>query len=250
MKKTPLLFSATLLFALTAWSGPEVDRLLSEYQNIETVSCRLRRTVDGPIGKIRFISRIYYTNQDQLHVDNLSPLKRRTIADGTRLFQYAEGDPKGFSRPISDLSDEMKISLRKIPGSPMDHLLRLKPFAENELSTENGNKRIGIDAEKTYAVLTLDPQNRLIKLTYFSASDRTKETARYTYSDFREVAKNTQIPFTHQTEISQPGETIIELLQIDSFTANQPVAASLFIPGNFFRKNIDFVDEFSKIFPN
>ena len=110
--KAPKLLIITLsalMLIPAAYAGKEVDRLLKEYSKIETVSCRIRRTVDGEVAKIKFLSRIYYTNKDQLHVENLTPVKRRTIADGERLYQYGEGDPKGFSRPINELSEAKRI---------------------------------------------------------------------------------------------------------------------------------------------
>jgi hypothetical protein len=36
---------------------------------------------------------------------------------------------------------------------------------------------------------------------------------------------------------------------VDRYVANEPVAASLFVASSFFDKDIDFVDDFEKIYP-
>lgn len=244
-----LLITALFTCMPRLYAGEAVQQLLNNYSQIETVSCQMRRTVDGAGGKIKFISRIYYTNKDQLHVDNLSPLKRRTLADGTRLFQYVEGSPKGFSRPIDALSEPMKISLRKIPGTAMDHLLRLSELPETPLPAENGAPRIGIASEKNYAVLEFDSPDRLARLTFYKTEQMRTQIADYTYSDFHEVLPNLFIPFSHHALFPQGPDTYTETIRLDQFTANQPIAASLFIASNFFNKNIDFVADFAKISP-
>ena len=77
--------------------------------------------------------------------------------DGRSLWQHAEGDPKGFSRPIDQLSDQMRISLEMVPGTAMDHLLRLKGMEESVLpADESGARRIAIQLEKQYVVMTID----------------------------------------------------------------------------------------------
>ena len=121
MKAIKLLFPilSIILLSTSAHAGKEVDRLLAEYSNIETVSCQIRRTKEGAAGKIKFMSRVYYTNKNQIHAEGITPVKRRTIADGKRLYQYVEGDPKGFSRPIEELSEQMRISLQFVPGTAM-----------------------------------------------------------------------------------------------------------------------------------
>ena len=95
MKATNLMLSclAAGLFATASLAGEEVDRLLTEYGKIETVTCQIRRTKEGDLGKMKFLSRVYWTHQGMLHSEGISPLKRRTICDGTRLWQYVDGDP-------------------------------------------------------------------------------------------------------------------------------------------------------------
>lgn len=232
-------------------AGEEVDRLLSEYAKIKTVTCQIRRTKEGDLGKMRFLSRVYWTNQDKLHSEGITPVKRRTIADGKRLWQYAEGDPKGFSRPIGDLSEQMTISLKMIPGTAMDQLLRLKDLDETSLAAdETATKRVGIQTPQQYVVLRFDALDRLTGLRFFKTADMKDLTARYDYSDFNEAVPGVWMPMTHTIVVYGNKSNFSETVKVDRFIANQPVAESLFIAPSFFDKEIDFVDDFAKIYPS
>ena len=244
----PSLFAALFITSFS-FAGQEVDRLLAEYGEIETATCKIRRTKKNAGGKIKFLSRVYYTNQGQLHAEGLSPFKRRTIADGEKLFQYVEGDPKGFSRPINQLSKQMSISLSSVPGSPMKHLLRLKKLQESPLPPMEETTRVGLLDDQKYAVLLFDAQKRLIGIDLFKSAEMKVKIAAYTYENLSEVLPGIWIPFTHQISITDGEFQMQETIKVDSFTANQPIAASLFIPANFFNKNIDFVGNFEEIFP-
>lgn len=250
--KTPKLILTTLsalLLTSISQAGEEVDRLLEGYSKIETVTCQVRRTKEGPAGKMKFLSRVYYTNKDQLHAEGISPIKRRTIADGERLYQYVEGDPKGFSRPISVLSEQMAISLRLVPGTAMDHLLRLKGLDETTLPSEDSAKRVGLQTENKFVVLLFDDQDRLIGIDFFKTTNQNNKIASYTYQDFAEPVAGVWVPFTHKASIYGDGVQFDEVVKVDRFIANKPVAQSLFIPASFFDKTVDFVDDFAKIFP-
>lgn len=252
MKASKLLPPALAIFlvATASHGGNEVDRLLDEYAKIETVTCQIRRTKEGAAGKIKFLSRVYWTNENKLHAEGISPVKRRTIADGQRLWQYAEGDPKGFSRPIGDLSEEMTISLKMVPGTAMDHLLRLKGLEETKLPANDGAaKRRGIQIDQQFVVLVFDDTDRLIGIRFFRTPEMKDTYAEYRYSDFSEAIPGVWVPMTHEAIIHAEGTEFSEIVKVDRFTANQPIAAALFIPSSFFDKGIDFVDDFAKIYP-
>jgi hypothetical protein len=241
---------ALFLYLPAVYAGKEVDRLLAEYSKIESVSCKIRRTKEGQAGKMKFLSRVYWTDQDQIHAEGITPVKRRTIADGKQLFQYNEGDPKGFSRPVSELSEQMTISLRFVPGTAMDHLLRLKGLDEEILPTSDGfAKCVGIEAGNRFVALKFDGQDRLAGIDFYDRDDRSKVLADYDYSGFSEPLPGVWIPHTHIAQIHNDKMSFKETVKVDSFIANKPVAQSLFIPANFFHKDIDFVDDFAKIFP-
>jgi hypothetical protein len=238
-----------LLFS-SAYSGPEVDRLLDGYSKIEAVSCHIRRTKTGNLGKMTFLSRVYWTNNDQLHAEGISPIKRRTIADGKTLWQHIEGDSKGFSRPVDELSEPMTISLRMVPGTAMDHLLRLKGFDETPLAADDAAaKQVGIQAGEQYVVLRFDAADRLIGLRFFKTSGMKELAARYDYSGFAEAAPGAWVPLAHELVVFGGDGSFSETVKVDRFVANQPLAESLFISSSFFDKSVDFVSDFANI-PN
>lgn len=243
-----IAFILLLSVALSA-SASEVDRLLNEYKQIKTVSCKIRRTVNGGAGTVRFISRVYWANDDRLHVDNLTPVPRRIISDGKTFFSFAKGDPKGFSRPVAQLSEKMLLSLRKIPGTAMDHLLRLKGAEEISLDGQDGIRKVAYHAANQYVVMEIDSQGRLVRINFYETEKRDVLTAGYEYSDFAEIAPNIWVPMQHHAQWNSPdGSSYSETVHLDEFFANQPVAVSLFDSSMFFDKDIDFVDSFSEIY--
>jgi len=242
------LFLFALLLAVTL-SATEVDRLLTEYQQIKTVTCQIRRTSSGGNQTVRFLSRVYWQNDDRLHVENLSPIPRRIVSNGNTFFSYAQGDPKGFSRPVDALSEEMTISLRKIPGTPMDHLLRLKGLEEKKLNPDGTLTRTGYQAEKRYVVLRVDSLNRLEGIDFFETSTLQEKVASYRYSNFKEVLSGVWVPLLQEAVLAVgDDQEVSETVQVDRFVANEPVAKTLFDPATFFDKQIDFVDSFAKIY--
>jgi hypothetical protein len=132
----------------------------------------------------------------------------------------------------------------------MDQLLRLKGMEEHPLPAgEGGARRVGIQADRNYVVLLLDADNRLAGIDFFKTPDMKEKTAEYRYSDLSEVVPGAWVPFTHQARILSKEAPFTETVKVDSFVANQPVAETLFIASSFFDKNVDFVDDFKKIYP-
>lgn len=128
-----LLALLVQLAATAACAETLVAKLIKDYEAVQTLTCDLRRDNESGPDKMRFLSRIYYARPDRLHVENSAPIERTIISDGTNFYSYIQGDPKGFSRPVSQLDAEMLRSLRKVPGTAMDHLLRLENVPETEL---------------------------------------------------------------------------------------------------------------------
>ena len=253
MKSCKLLTAvlSLLLLAPFARAGKEVDRLLAEYGKVESATCKIRRTKEGAAGKMKFLSRVYWTRENKLHAEKLTPVKQRTIVDGETLYQYTEGsNNKGFSRPIDELSEQMRVSLSYVPGTAMDHLLLLKGLEESELPpAPDGSRRVGIQTPSNYVVLGFDAQNRLTGIDFFKTAEMDNRFADYDYSSFSEVLPGVWVPFTHTALLNRNNVEFKETVKVDRFVANQPIAESLFIPSNFFDKDIDFVDDFAKIFP-
>jgi len=225
-----------------------VERLLAQYEPIKTVSCEVRKVTKGPGGKIRTLSRVYYRRPDQIHVETVSPLKRRIISDGSRLYSYIEGDPRGFSRPVGKLDKDMAISLRKIPGTAMDHLLRLKGVPEQNLEATPGFPvRKGYKTDKLFAVLSLDPVGRLARIAFYDSPGMRSKTAQCEYSRFREVATGIWIPRLHRTVALIEGVETRETVRISNLAVNEPIANGLFVAHSFF-EGIEFAENFEDIY--
>lgn len=240
-----------LLLAPFARAGKEVDRLLADYGKIETVTCKVRRTKEGGAGKIKFLSRVYWTNRDQINAEGLTPIKRRTVCDGNYLFQYVEGAPRGFARPVGQLSEQMQISLRFVPGTAMDILLHLTDSEEKVLPAEGNNaKSIGVLTEKNYTVLGFDQKDRLVSVTFYKTPNQEFCIATYEYCDFAEPIPGVWVPLTHHVSIENAEMTFKETVKVDHFTVNEPLGESLFMPSEYFDKGVDFVDDFAKISPS
>lgn len=224
-------------------------RLLAGYEKIQTLTCELRKDVKGPSGTGRRLSRIYFQRPDMLHVDNATPIKRRIVADGTSLYSYIEGDPKGFYRPISDLDPEWLISLRNVPGSAVEHLLNIGAAAEIDLpATGEYPVRKGYQTERLFVVLSMDTQDRLAGIEFFATSEMQQKNAQYTYSNFVEPVAGVWLSTLHEAIVWVNGNEINETTRISNLAVNRTIAPSLFKPANFF-KGVDFASRMEDIYP-
>ena len=77
----------------------------------------------------------------------------------------------------------------------------------------------------------------------------TTRLASYRYSDFSEAIAGVWVPMTHAIEMKGTNGSFQEIVKVDRFIANEPIAGSLFIASSFFDKDVDFVDDFAKIYP-
>jgi hypothetical protein len=242
----------TLLLALlcvpAAGAETLMERVLRSYDPVQSLCCEIRKDTENPAGAIRTLSRVYYQRPDRLHVENVSPVKRRIVSDGTTFFSYIEGDPKGFSRPVAKLDREMLLQLRKVPGTAMDHLMRLAGAAARPMDpTEEFPQREGYDAENCFAVLSLDAVGRLARIEVFTAADMKQKTAEYAYSAFKEAAPGVWIPCLHQVTAWTGGVETRETSRIDNLAVNPPIAGALFIAEPFFR-GVPFTASFDEIY--
>ncbi|TAN36752.1 MAG: hypothetical protein EPN23_08050 [Verrucomicrobia bacterium] len=245
----PILGTFYFCFAAgTAKAETLAEKLIAQYDGVQSLQCQLRRDTEAAAGKMRKLSRIYFQRADKLHVDNVTPLKRRIVCDGMTFFSYIEGDPKGFSRPVSKLDEDMLVSLRQVPGTAMDQLLRLKGVAETNLPAAEGFPvRRGYDKGKTFVVLALDASNRLARIEFFTTSAMQQRTARYDYGQFQEVMPGVAIPCLQQAVFSLGGVESRETVHVDNLVVNQPIPANLFQPSQFF-KGVQFADSFEEIY--
>jgi len=225
-----------------------VEQLLAGYERIQSMSCEIRRDMETSASKVTWLSRVYFQRPDRLHVDNSAPVPRRIVADGTNFFSHVEGDRKGFSRPVVQLDTEMLISLRKVPGTAMDHLLRLRGLAETNLpATAEFPVRRGYAGPKAFMVLSLDASNRLGRVEYFTAADQSRKTVQYDYSAFREAVPGVWISCLHKGVVTLGSVESRETTRVNNLAVNQVIPPKLFDAGLFF-KEVEFVATFDEIY--
>ena len=239
-----LACSTTILAQSPTWARQRLE----DYEQIKTVSCEVQRVIKSEDQTIRKLSRVYLQRPDHIHVDNVSPLPRRYIADGKNLYYYVQGDPKGFSRPISELDEAWQISLRKVPGTLSDVLMRV---ADNKQTTLEGTEecplRLGYEGEAVYTILNIDGDGRLLRVQIYKDSTCEALTAEYSLYDHVEVLPGVFIAQRHEAQVNLLGHSTTETTRIRKLVVNEPIPAALFDAAPYF-KEVVFVDDFSKIY--
>ena len=230
------------------------DRTLAQglcagYRSIESISCDVRKTTRMGKQTVRMLRRVFYRKPQRIHVENISPMKRRIIVDGARLYYHEQDAPRGFSRPLQDLSAQWRDSIDDVPATPIKHLLPLEDVPEQSLpSTPEAPVRAAYHTEKVTVVLACDATGRLARVQFFRSPAMTTMIARYEYSNFVRAGKDVWIPCLHKGCIRLPdSEEVTETRRIDNLHVNEPLADSLFDPGKFFG-NIEFSDDFGKTY--
>ena len=248
MRRTIIGFVVLVGMASGAFGGTVLEGILKSYDSIQSFSCEIRRDAPLPDGQtLRMLSRVYFQRPDRLHVENFSPVKRRIISDGTVFRSYAEGAPQGFSRPVSELSEEMLRNLRMVPGSAANLLEVLSGSTEIPLEpTAEFPVRVAVDNGKSYAVLGLDDKGRVARLEIFSSSSMTDLLSRTDFSAFQEVAPGVWIACLQQAKLTLEGVDRTETTRVDNIVANGEIPAALFDAAPFF-KGVQWVDAFEKI---
>lgn len=246
MKKT---VSAAVLFALAGCLRAETlaEKMLAAYDEVKTVSCEVRRDTEAAQGKSRMLSRVYCQKPDRIHIENVMPSlgtgKRRIISDGKSLYIHEEDEPRGYSKPVSELDADKLIELRRLPGTAMDHLLRLKGVEEQPLpGTPEYPVRAGYPTARNFVVLCADSKGRLARVEFYRTSAMDELIGRYEYSAISEPLPGVFFAGLIRGEFSDMGLQLTETVRISSLTVNEPVAAMLFNPGVFFEK-VEFVPD-------
>lgn len=243
-----MAIAAMALGAVAARGETVLERVLKSYEAVRTLSCEIRRDTPLPDGQtMRMLSRVYYERPDKLHVENYSPVKRRIVSDGQTFRSYAEGAAKGYSRPVSELPEDMLRSLRMVPGSTANVLEVLLGTPETPLeATEEFPVRAGYGNEHSFAVLSLDGQGRLARFELYGTPAMTDLRTRTDYSAFREAAPGAWIACLQQSKVTIQGMERTETTRVDNLEANGEIAAGLF-EGEAFFPGVEFVDSFEKI---
>lgn len=221
------------------------QRLLQQYRQIESVSCDVRREVITPEGTIRWLSRVYFRQTNQLHAANAAPLPRLIIADGSIMYQHTAGSERGFRRPVEDLDANMRINLERVPGTLMDHLIRLEDTPETSLEpTPHATIRRAYEAQHVYAILEADDQLRLKRILFYDVQERSQKTGEITSEGFEEVMPQVWIPMQHRATFHFGDKTVQERIRITNYQANISIPDEMFTPEIHFSDDIEWVDSF------
>lgn len=249
-----LLLACTVLAPAPALrAGEAVQALLDAYASVPQLTCELRRDIQPDGGDtVRFLSRIWFQRPDRLHADNLSPMKRRTVCDGTTLRQYTEGLPRGFARPVEELEGEALTNLRMLPGSNSNWLEPLRDLPETEIppppGASSGSRRIAIHRPGTaYAILTFDESNRWTRLEMYVSPEMTDRLLVADFSDFSEIIPSVWLARRQRIELSMDGASRTETVHLDNLSVTAPIPESMFDPTPFFQ-GVTFTDSFEKMF--
>lgn len=248
MRRVIALLLLQGLIAVGVCAETVLDRICSPYNAIQSLSCEIRRDTPLTGGSTgRMLSRVYFQRGDRMHVETVSPLARRIVCDGTHFRSHIEGMAKGFGVPVEKLDDEMLGNLRSVPGSPEMALGPLAGVKEIPLeSTAEHSVRAGYDNGKTFTVLSLDVQARLVRLEVFDSLARERLIACTDYSAYREVLPGVWIANIQKTQATIRGKVRTETLRIGNLEVNGVLPASLFNFDAFF-KGVEFVDTFEKV---
>ena len=221
------------------------QKLLRQYRQIESASCDVRRDVTTSEGSIRWLSRVHFRQSNQLHAANAAPLPRLIIADGTMMYQHQSGAERGFRRPIADLDINMRINLERVPGTLMDHLLRLEHVAETPLeASPDAPIRAAYAAEHVFAILEADEQLRLHRILFYDAGNHSQKTGEITSEGFVEVIPEVWVPMHHRATFYVGENTVRERIRISNFQANILIPDQKFTPAAHFADDIEWVDAF------
>jgi len=224
------------------------QQLLLSYQKIETISCEIQKTTTGA-STVRMLSRIVYKRPNYINVENISPANRRIIVDGKKLYYYQKNAAKGFSKPIKELNETWMASVNNIPGTPVEHLLKMQDIPEKKIP---GDKKFAIrgayKTDTSFVVISCNKPYRVELIEFFKDSGMKKKFAEYKYSKFYEKDGLYSIPCLHEAFMIMPdGNKIVEKRYIHNLKVNTPINDHFFNAELFF-KNVEFVNDFSKTY--
>jgi hypothetical protein len=248
MKHTSAILAAMTL-ATMARADTLAERLWAAYDPVQSVSAELRRETRAEGGNtLRMLSRVHWRRGDRLHAETVTPIRRRVVADGMKLFSYMEGDPLGFARPIEQLDPDWRISLRKIPATPTEYLLRLQGVAETERpATSEHPVRRGYDTGRVHAVLCLDRDGRLACVETYADAEANEPIAVHRFEQWEERA-GAWFSRRQHMETRVDGQRLRETVQVLRLEVNVAMPDLLFQPGRFF-KDVRFTDDLRRIYP-
>lgn len=245
----PVLFLLVFQPLSHAAPGTLAEELCEAYRKIESISCEIRKITESPENTVRMLSRVHYKKPGKIHVESVSPVSKRIISDGTRLYYYQENAERGFSRPVTELEEPMLSAYKNIPATPVEHLIKLKKYREESLGpTDEFPLRRAYRTGKAYVVLSADTEKKLHSIEFFASEKMEKRTAFYKYSKFIKARPDCWIPCLHEAVINLPdGREIHEARHIHGLQIGKPIPEELFDHSGFL-SDVEFTDDFKKTY--
>jgi outer membrane lipoprotein-sorting protein len=241
------LLAVFLMLTHSASADTLAERLYANFNSIEAVSCEIRRDESSPDGRMRWLSRIAFAQPDRLFVENVTPIPRLIIADGETMYQLKEGQRRGFRRAIADLDEPMRQNLRKVPGTPMDHLERLLGLPEQELDAGEWPVQRAYETDRVYVVLQADEEERLQRLTIAPLEARTEPTAIIDFRQQEEVLPGVWVSMLQESVLKLGDVESKETLRVSNFVANPEHAPDQFDPATHLPDKVEWVDRFKDL---
>lgn len=239
---------AVVVFAVAGRAGPAVSNLVANYERVASVRCDVRREATGPQGTVRRLSRVVWERPERLLSENFSPVRRRVVSDGTNFFSHVEGDPFGFSRPVTELDEDMRRPLSVVPGSPMDLLLRWVEAPEREETPpSNGWRRVIVEGQPPGVVL-LDEAGRPVRIEVLRPGGGTTPLAVWTYSRWVRTPSGVWMATRHDAELYGDMEPLREITLFENYRADTPVAATEFSEAIRAFRGVRFTNDWSAIY--
>jgi hypothetical protein len=222
------------------------QRLCERYARVRTVSCNVVKLTTSAGTSVRMLSRVACERPSRVHVEITAPSRRRIVADGARLYYHEEGARLGFSQPVAELNDTWLASMQNLPGTPLEHLLRLKGMAETVLPpSADAPLRRGYASRRIFIVLSCDTNERLSRIEFFATPEMKEKVAQYDYSEFVDAGGGAWFSRLDKAWIRVPdGGQITELRRVNGLRINEPLDGTLFQADRYFA-GITFTNVFA-----
>ena len=226
------MFLVLALACLSAQSGfaqTTAERLASAYTAVTSMTCTVRREVVAEGREALHLSRVWFARPDRLRVEASLPVARKIVADGRDLYYHIGSDACGLLRPIVDLREDMRLEIRRVPGTATEHLMRVLGLPEAPLpALPEWPKRAGYDAGRAFVVLSLDGDGRLGRVEMFDGPAMERRLGRFDYSAFREGLPGVWIACRQEACFQYDGREIRETIRIENPLINQGIASEMF----------------------
>lgn len=249
MRISPVLLGLLgCLVCASARADEVVDALLEGYRGIDTLRCDVRRERTAGDETLRRLSRVYYADGNRIHVENVTPFRRRIVSDGRTLHYHRDGMPQGWACPVDELPPAWARRLQTVPGTPMEHLLLVRDAAGEALPAAEGlpvrrRYRLGdVDLE-----VGLDDAGRVARVVVRGEKNGVPIVSTYTYLEFRAAGKDSWVAARTRAELRVGEQTLHEDTRLTGLVIDEELPRGVFDPAGSF-EGVHFVDTLEEAF--